>query len=471
MEKSAHKNPVRYVKSLFSSPLTLLWLGGLVAVVIASLIPQAGLSEMETGFGRDKAVRVITFLLLSFYPAAFFPSFRMGLSISTFMAPIGFLLEILQKYVPGRNFSPEDMIANNIGAILGIILALTIRFFFRTGSLKFRKEGGHPPRVALTPAEDPSHPMDDETKKNTNHQASQDGGEHGTPSRLKKWRSKAIILGILLILGYVGWTMITDHTQPKNPPQHSQPKSMTSPEQAVIQTAVEPEMSKPDIVEPPGEKTATEDAAPSNPGFTDSEIAIVAVSAPEPKAPASEPDSTDKTNPEVTPAPAKTPLPEISASTLTTTPEPELMPQPFSLDIAIEEPAPRRLTEKQSPPTPETATEPSSMPEKPETAPDKKADPPVKAARTKPAFSIRAGAFLEKQNAEKLVANLQLKGYSPYIFEATDSKNRTWYAVQISDHADFEAAAAATIFRNKEKKRVYITHKNSLKTVPGLSTR
>ncbi len=106
-------------------------------MVIASLIPQAGLSEIDSEFGRDKAARVVTFMLLSFYPAAFFPSIRMGLMVSTFIAPLGFLLELFQKYVPGRNFSPGDMIANNIGAIIGIILALTIRFFFRTGQFKY----------------------------------------------------------------------------------------------------------------------------------------------------------------------------------------------------------------------------------------------------------------------------------------------------------------------------------------------
>lgn len=167
MERKVHKNPVDYARALSSNPLTLLWLGGLLAMIIASLVPQAGLSEMETGFGRDKVVRVITFLFLSFYPAAFFPSIRMGLIVSTFIAPLGFLLEVFQKYVPGRNFSPEDMIANNIGAIIGIFLALGIRFFFRTGHLKFRKKGGHTPRVALVNEEDIAHSRD-ETKDDPN---------------------------------------------------------------------------------------------------------------------------------------------------------------------------------------------------------------------------------------------------------------------------------------------------------------
>ena len=452
---------------LFTNPLALLWLFGLLAMVIASLIPQAGLSETETGFGRDKLVRVIIFLLLSFYPAAFFSSIRLGLIISTFMAPLGFLLEVFQKYVPGRNFSPEDMIANNIGAIVGISLALVIRFFFRTGHVRFPGKGGRTPRVALAPEERISNSPGNETKEDASHQVSRKRGKRGSKTP-KKWRFKATVLALVLILGYVGWTMIADHTPPKNRTQNSQPKSLTPPEQAVIETKAEPEMVKPDMAEP-------------EPEPPDAAIATVAVSDPKPEPPAPEPSSTDKPESEVTPPPVKTPLPEILAQTPTTTPEPELTlpphtniedPPPFSIDITLEEPAPQPLPQEQPAPAVEDVPEPLAMPEKPETAPEPKADPPKKATRDKPAFSIRAGAFLEKQNAENLIKDLELKGYYPYIFVATDSKNRTWFAVQLSDHADFNAAAtAAAIFRKKEKKMVYITHKNSLKTVPDLSDR
>ncbi len=121
-----------------SKPLTVLWIGGVLALVVLSLIPQAGIGEIETGFGKDKVLRVAVFFILAFYPAAFFSSIRIGLITSTSIAPLGFLLELFQKYVPGRNFSPEDMIANNVGAVLGILLALVIRFFFRTGRKRKR---------------------------------------------------------------------------------------------------------------------------------------------------------------------------------------------------------------------------------------------------------------------------------------------------------------------------------------------
>jgi hypothetical protein len=140
MKLKANKGPGNYFMALISKPLTVLWFGGVIFLIVASLIPQAGLSEIESGFGKDKIARIIIFALLAFYPAAFFPSIRMGLITSTSIAPLGFLLEIFQRYIPGRNFSPEDMIANNVGAVVGILLALTIRFFFRTGQSKQKTE-------------------------------------------------------------------------------------------------------------------------------------------------------------------------------------------------------------------------------------------------------------------------------------------------------------------------------------------
>lgn len=121
------------LRSVLTKPLTLIWAIGIAALVAGSLIPQAGFAEAETTLGRDKLVRVLIFALLTFYPTAFFPSFKRGLVMATSLAPLGFLLEIVQKYVPGRHFSPMDMIANNMGAIIGILLAVVIRFFFYTG--------------------------------------------------------------------------------------------------------------------------------------------------------------------------------------------------------------------------------------------------------------------------------------------------------------------------------------------------
>ena len=438
MEKRTNKNPRDYLKGMFN-PLTLMWVGGLFAMVIASLMPQGGLSEMETGFGRDKVVRVITFLLLSFYPVAFFPSIRMGLILSTFIAPLGFLLEIFQKYVPGRNFSPEDMIANNIGAIIGIVLALVIRFYFRTGQLTFRKKDGFIPRAALVPEENTQTTQGDEPKET----------KGTSPRRFKKWRSKAITVVLLLVLGYVGWTILADQTQQKKPAENPQPPPKTSTEQPVIETETKMDMIQLAPAEPSLEKKGAATIAPSSTVFPNPPLDTVALSEPE------------------------------ILATPTTTPEPELMDirdtkadsPPLAIEGSIEKSAPQKSAKKNSP-GPKISSQKPVIPSVVKTFPDKKPDPAEKAITTKPLFSIRAGAFLEKQNAEKLIAELEAKGYHPYIFIARDQKDRTWYAVQLSDHENIDQAGiAATIFQKKEKTRVYITRKDSFKTVPSLSTR
>ncbi|SMC99173.1 VanZ like family protein [Desulfocicer vacuolatum DSM 3385] len=120
-------------KNLISRPLIVLWIASIAFVIISSLIPQASLSEGNTPMGLDKLARIITFGLIAFFPIAFFSSIKLGFCVSSSMPGLGFILELMQKYVPGRHFSPEDIVANNIGAVLGIILAVIIRIMFRTG--------------------------------------------------------------------------------------------------------------------------------------------------------------------------------------------------------------------------------------------------------------------------------------------------------------------------------------------------
>ena len=128
------------LKTLRSQPGRLIWAVGLATLVIGSLIPKAGLTTVDTRFGVDKVIRILAFAFLSFYPVAYFRSIKIGLSIASCLAPLGFLLEYVQKHIPGRTFSPQDMIANNIGTILGILLAVAIRAFFYTGRAKRRHD-------------------------------------------------------------------------------------------------------------------------------------------------------------------------------------------------------------------------------------------------------------------------------------------------------------------------------------------
>lgn len=117
-------------KNLVRRPMIILWVSGILFVILFSLIPHGSLSEVDTATGVDKVARVVVFSILAFIPAAFFSSIKIGLCMATSIAPFGFLLELAQRYFPARHFSPEDIIANNIGTIIGIIAALVIRIMF-----------------------------------------------------------------------------------------------------------------------------------------------------------------------------------------------------------------------------------------------------------------------------------------------------------------------------------------------------
>lgn len=131
-------NVHRKLRTLIRKPLDIAWAGALCFVFVFSIIPQVGISEAEGGFGLDKLGRFCVFAFLSLYPAAFFRSFKVALLVATSVAPFGFFLEVLQKSILGRNFSPEDMVANNLGSILGIVLAVALRFVFHTGGSDVR---------------------------------------------------------------------------------------------------------------------------------------------------------------------------------------------------------------------------------------------------------------------------------------------------------------------------------------------
>ncbi|MBW1850850.1 MAG: SPOR domain-containing protein [Deltaproteobacteria bacterium] len=403
MNLKANKRPHNYLLALIAKPLTILWLGGVLVLIVASLIPQAGLSEIDSGFGKDKIARVIIFALLAFYPAAFFPSIRMGLIISTSIAPLGFLLELFQRYVPGRNFSPEDMIANNVGAVVGILLALTIRFFFRTGHSKQRLKTSAPDTPFTTMEDDKPREQGqkDEVAK--------------TPK--KSWKSKLIIFSLLLVMGYIAWVTFIQNKPGPPLPTLTKP----SPAKTVIK-----------------EKTQT-NTAPDHPIRYRSEPDRSKTTLPKTHISGNDLPVVSPPSPDRQPQQDKKPQPPP-----TTTPEPELIPGPEAME---DSPPPFFETELQTSPV-ESPPEKTSLIDQGEKDSHEPAIPPdieitpeqdsqllAPATSTIARFSLRLGAFLEKNNAEGLVSDLKKKGYKPYIFEATDDKNRTWYAVQLSDHA------------------------------------
>jgi cell division septation protein DedD len=91
------------------------------------------------------------------------------------------------------------------------------------------------------------------------------------------------------------------------------------------------------------------------------------------------------------------------------------------------------------------------QPQKMPSVPEKAAEKSEGVLTEKKAFSVQAGAFLEKENADDMVSDLREKGYQPHIFEALDHKNQKVFTVRIADYEELEEASqAAALFTEKE---------------------
>jgi hypothetical protein len=103
----------------------LLFLGWTTLVTIGSLLPAASFpSWVDLGGNRDKVAHFVAYFFTSllFY-LAFHARFKKSdLYAVFFSCSYGALLELAQLYVPGREFSFKDLIANFSGVLFFFIL-------------------------------------------------------------------------------------------------------------------------------------------------------------------------------------------------------------------------------------------------------------------------------------------------------------------------------------------------------------
>ncbi|MGH9447289.1 MAG: SPOR domain-containing protein [Terriglobia bacterium] len=79
------------------------------------------------------------------------------------------------------------------------------------------------------------------------------------------------------------------------------------------------------------------------------------------------------------------------------------------------------------------------------------------------AYSIQMGAFLDPNNAARLVKNLKDLGYAVTIFKAPDRRGRIWEAVRFGRFTDLQSAMrAAAGFRAKEQIFALVRPANTL---------
>lgn len=101
-----------------------LWLFGLAAVAFLSLHPKTtpppgGVGEL----GYDKIIHALTYAGLTIGPSLAWARRRTALALGALILFWGAGLEIAQGYIPNREASPGDLVANIAGVVIGLTVS------------------------------------------------------------------------------------------------------------------------------------------------------------------------------------------------------------------------------------------------------------------------------------------------------------------------------------------------------------
>jgi len=80
------------------------------------------------------------------------------------------------------------------------------------------------------------------------------------------------------------------------------------------------------------------------------------------------------------------------------------------------------------------------------------------AAESDPEYvTVQVGVFTNQDDANRLLKDIERKGYSPSFFSGRDSEARQWFAVRIGAYSDKQQAAnAAANFSRQEKMKAVV---------------
>ncbi len=77
--------------------------------------------------------------------------------------------------------------------------------------------------------------------------------------------------------------------------------------------------------------------------------------------------------------------------------------------------------------------------------------------------TVQVGVFLDQGEANRLLKDIERKGYAPSFFSGRDAEARQWYAVRIGAYSDRQQAAnAAANFTRQEKLKAVVRPVGSL---------
>jgi VanZ family protein len=103
-----------------------LWAGLLLFVAIAELLPGDSVPMTAVSNINDKVLHVSTYAVVAFLPAF---GLRISTAVSCVIATelVGIGLDLAQGFVRQRSYDPYDIVANTVGVIIGIVVAVAGR--------------------------------------------------------------------------------------------------------------------------------------------------------------------------------------------------------------------------------------------------------------------------------------------------------------------------------------------------------
>ena len=100
------------------------WALFLVVIFIGSTSPY---TAPPTQYHLDKLIHFMAYSVIAIPPAYAIKGISKKVIIAIFLILFGAFIEITQNSIPGRQGSIDDLIANGLGVLTGIIIASNIR--------------------------------------------------------------------------------------------------------------------------------------------------------------------------------------------------------------------------------------------------------------------------------------------------------------------------------------------------------
>lgn len=91
---------------------------GIIIVIVGSLNPQPAILPLRL---NDKLVHILAYAVLGMVGSIGYPNRSMTAILIGGLTVLGGVIEVTQIYIPGRDGTLLDVLANALGSVLGVV--------------------------------------------------------------------------------------------------------------------------------------------------------------------------------------------------------------------------------------------------------------------------------------------------------------------------------------------------------------